>query len=470
MSDGIPQELAARLRNYQQQHLAHWWPDLDDTARQQLSRQIAEVDFELIERLMARDGGHSPDDADTPAAKAHRATQPEYLIRLDDQCGSEFEQATAAGNDAIDSGKVGAILVAGGQGTRLGFDQPKGMFPIGPISGNTLFQLLAEQVLARGRRSSVAIPYYIMTSDATHRDTVAFFEQHDYFGLGPENVRFFQQGTMPAVDAESGKLLLADKGRLSTSPDGHGGMLAALAKSAMLEDMRERGIEYLYYHQVDNPTAIVCDPTFIGYHILKQSEMSTKVVAKRSAEEKMGVAVSVDGKTQIIEYSDLPTEVAELTDADGGLLHWAGSTAIHVFDRDFLQRLADDATGLPFHLANKQVPYLSEDGQSVTPDSPNAFKFERFIFDSLPLASRAMVYEASREREFNPVKNSSGNDSPETAQKALISIFRKWIESAGGKVDEGVAVEISPLYALDADELSAKPAHQASFHEPVYLH
>ncbi len=359
--------------------------------------------------------------------------------------------------------------MAGGQGTRLGFDKPKGMFPIGPVSQATLFQILAEQVLARSRRAGKPIPYFVMTSDATHDETIAFFTEHNFFGLPRGDVFFFAQGNMPAVDATTGKLLLADKATLSTSPDGHGGMLAALAKAGLLDEMRRRGIDFLHYHQVDNPTAIVCDPVFLGFHAERQAEMSVKVVAKRLAGERMGVAVDVDGRTQIIEYSDLPPEVAAKTDERGELLLWAGSTAIHVFSRAFLDRVAHSETALPFHIAHKKVPCCDEHGAPVAPERENAYKFERFIFDALPAATRSLVLETDRAREFNPVKNASGDDSPATAREALLRLHRGWLREAGVEVDDQTPVEVSPLFALDADEIRGKVRPGTRVTEPTFF-
>jgi UDP-N-acetylglucosamine/UDP-N-acetylgalactosamine diphosphorylase len=343
------------------------------------------------------------------------------------------------------------------------------MYPIGPVSENSLFQILIEQVIARSRRAGVSFPYYVMTSEATHKETEAYFLRNRYFGLEPADVHFFQQKSMPAVDDTTGRLLLENKGEIATSPDGHGGMLSALSRAGLLDEMRNRGIEILYYHQVDNPTAIVCDPAFIGFHVLRNSEMSTKVVKKRSAEEKMGVVVNVDSQMQIIEYSDLPDEIAHKTDSNGNLLLWAGSMAIHLFNREFLERLDKQEEGLPFHIAHKTVPYLDDTGERVNPDSPNAYKFERFIFDAMLSAQTALVVEANRSREFNPVKNEEGEDSPETCRKAMTQIFTNWLQQVGADVAKGIDVEISPLFALDAEGLQHKIDAETIYRESVYF-
>jgi UDP-N-acetylglucosamine/UDP-N-acetylgalactosamine diphosphorylase len=400
-----------------------------------------------------------------------------------------WSEARATGVELLQAGRVGVILVAGGEGTRLGFPHPKGQFPIGPVSGKPLFQLLAEQVVARSRpyqshqsqlnqpqssqtsikQTGASIPYYVMTSPATHDETVAFFEGHSYFGLNRDDVHFFRQGTMPAVDRQTGMLLLADKHELALNPDGHGGVLSALDKSHLLDQMRSRGVDYLYYHQVDNPLARVCDPAFLGFHALRQSDISTKVVAKLSPEEKMGVAVDVDGRTQVIEYSDIPPDVAARRDAHGQLLLWAGNTAMHVFSRSFLERLRAGRIELPFHRAFKKVPFIDDAGRLVEPETENAIKFERFIFDALPLAERSLVVEARREDEFCPLKNKSGDFSPEHVRQSMSRLYAGWLRAAGANVPDDVPVEISPLYALDAEELAGKVDVTRKFDDPAYL-
>jgi UDP-N-acetylglucosamine/UDP-N-acetylgalactosamine diphosphorylase len=333
------------------------------------------------------------------------------------------------------------------------------MYPIGPITGRTLFQILAEQVLSRSRRAGQPIPYFIMTSDATHDATVSFFEDHSFFGLGRENVYFFKQGVLPAVDASSSKILLSEPGVISTSPDGHGGMLKALQTSGLLEEMSQRGIEHLYYHQVDNPTAIVCDPVFLGEHLRSGSEMSTKVVAKTGPEERMGVVVEIDGKTQIIEYSDLTAEEAARRDQHGNYIFWAGNTAMHVFRLQFLTSLLETGNELPYHIAHKAVPHVTEEGELVSPpgNQPNAHKFEQFIF------------EADRQREFNPVKNSTGADSPETSRRALNAISRQMLLACGAHVSAEINLEVSPLYALDEMDLAGKVLPGTQFEADTVL-
>lgn len=449
----VPPSIAERLAQHGQTHLLRWWPQLDDARRQALLAQLEALDFARLAAILRGDGAA---DHEQIVECAARAQPPSELVRLPPRGGdpAEWSRASECGETLLREGRVGAILVAGGQGTRLGFDRPKGEFPVGPLSGKSLFQLFCEQLAARSRRAGRPLPYFIMTSSATHSRTQQFFKEHAWFGLDPADVYFFQQGSLPAVDHETGRILLDRKWHVSESPDGHGGLLHALHRHGLLNVMADRGIELLYYHQVDNPAAILADPAFLGLHVLHDSEVSTKVVAKTSPDERMGVVVSVDGRTQIIEYSDLPPERAAARDADGGLRLWAGSTAMHVFQRRFLERLVREGCALPYHRACKAVPHIDEHGRRIAPAQPNACKFEQFIFDALPLARSALIVEAERSREFLPLKNRDGADSPVTVRQGLLRIARDWLSTARAVVAADARVEISPLFALDAADLA----------------
>ena len=329
-----PHERLARLCAAGQEHLLAFWDQLDTAARESLVAQIDRIDFDLLRRLGGE--GQAPE---AWADLARRAQAP-TAIRLADRQAAQVAEARARGLEALSRGELGVILVAGGQGSRLGFDHPKGMFPIGPVSGAPLFQILLEKILARGRAAGKPIPLYLMTSPATHDETVAYLAEHKNFGLASADVHIFCQGTMPAVDAQTGRVLLADRGSIAASPDGHGGMLAALAASGGLAHARSRGVRHLFYLQVDNPLVLVCDPEFLGYHLLARSELSSQVVAKRSLRDKVGNVVALDGRLRILEYSDLnplPDDVLDRRMPDGGPVFWAGSIAVHAFDLDFLE-------------------------------------------------------------------------------------------------------------------------------------
>jgi UDP-N-acetylglucosamine/UDP-N-acetylgalactosamine diphosphorylase len=441
----VPPELRHRLATHGQTHLLAGWDALSGDERAALVEQLAGLDLGELESLYRR-----KDEPHTVLPPRERIAPPPV----------EPEAAPAAvrqrGEDALRRGAGAALLVAGGQGSRLGFDKPKGMYQVGPVSKASLFQIHAEKVLALSRRYGKPVPFLVMTSPATHADTEAFFRDQRFFGLPASEVFFFEQGTMPALDLATGRLLLEQPGRLFLSPNGHGGTLTALAESGLLADLSERGVEHVFYFQVDNPLVKVCDPDFLGRHVAAKAEASSKVVFKERPEEKVGVFAVVDGKCAIIEYSDLPAETAAERDAAGRLLFRAGSPAIHAFSVEFLRRVTARGGGLNFHLARKKVPYHDPaTGQTVTPTTENALKFELFVFDALPLAERWLLVETRREEEFAPLKNATGSDSPETVFRLMTRLHAGWLERAG-VATHGHPVEVSPLFALDADECRAR--------------
>ncbi|HEV3004180.1 MAG TPA: UDPGP type 1 family protein [Pirellulales bacterium] len=445
-------ELLSLVRPHGQEHLFAWWDRLSPSERTQLASQVRSVDFARVERLL-----HAKRTTEDWEALSRRAEGPP-AVRLRGPNPFSAADAARCGRAALAAGRVALVLVAGGQGTRLGFDHPKGLYPIGPISQASLFQILIEKLVAVGQRHQRAIPLYLMTSPATRQETTDFLTSHDRFGLPEADLSLFCQGTMPALDSASGRVLLEAPGSLALSPDGHGGLVAALDACGAMADMRRRGIEQLFYVQVDNPLAAVCDAEFIGYHLLARSELSTQVVAKRTPADRVGNVVSIDGQVRTIEYSDLPAEAGEQRLADGSLKLWAGNIAVHVFDRSLLERTAADGGGLPFHVANKKVPYLNDEGRLVEPATENAIKFEQFIFDLLPAARNPLVVEVDEATHFAPLKNKPGEkrDTHEHVQTAMIALAADWLAKAGAHVAPEVPVEISPLFALDAAELAAR--------------
>jgi UDP-N-acetylglucosamine/UDP-N-acetylgalactosamine diphosphorylase len=445
--------LSQKLAPVHQEHLLAFWNQLDDASRANLAKQIERIDFALLDKLY-----RGRNDLGNFRELANRASPPP-AFRLDkSQNPFSVEDATQRAETALRASAVGTILVAGGQGTRLGFDHPKGMYEIGPVSHHTLFEIHVEKIVAAAKRYGVRIPLYMMTSPATHDETVGFFKAHKNFGLPDDDLMIFCQGTMPAIEEATGKVLLEAPGRLALSPDGHGGMLAAMDREGVLDDIERRGIKDLFYFQVDNPLVDICGREFLGYHLLSDSEMSTQVICKRNPLDRVGNVVEVDGRLMVIEYSDLPDDVADRRSADGSLEIWAGSIAVHIFSAALFRRLSKDAAALPFHLARKKVAHLNENGERVEPKEPNAIKFERFIFDLMPSAKNAIVAEIDPQEGFGPLKNASGaaTDTPEMVRSMMIAQHRRWLEAAGATVAEGVPVEISPLFALDEEELARK--------------
>ena len=471
--DAYKDVLRSRLKPIGQEHLLAFWDQLALAERETLARQIERIDAKVFldlrdEYRQAAAGG---DASSHWAALAARANSPPAM-RLDGSGVSFTPQAArSAGAAALKAGHVGMILVAGGLGTRLGLDQPKGMFPIGPLSGRSLFQILIEQLLAIRRRYRAAIPLYVMTSPATDEATRTFLREHGNFGLPEQDLHVFCQATMWAVDDRFERILLEAPAKLFEGPDGHGGMLAAISASGGLADARRRGIKHLFYGQIDNPLTQVCDELLIGSHILADSEMTTQVVKKRDPLERVGNVVQVDGRVQIIEYSDLPDEGARQTNPDGSLKLWAGNLAVHIFDREFLERQANDPQALPFHRAKKKVACLDQAGRLVEPESPNALRFERFIFDLLPRAERALVVEADPFYAFAPVKNSDDEptDNPRLAKAAILSLHRALLRQAGVDVETGVPIEINPLWASTVEEIREKLSPGTHLNQPTYF-
>ncbi len=468
------ERLLALMTHVGQQHLLAFWDRLNASERDQLARQIEGIDHAVLGALQEQcrnAAAAGPDEGLLWAALASKA-QPPRAMRLDGS-GVSFskEDARRRGTELMRGGKVGMILVAGGLGTRLGFDQPKGMFPLGPLSDRPLFQIMFEKLRAIGRRHSARIPLFLMTSPATDEPTREFLRDNSNFGLPADDVRIFCQATMWALDDRGERILLESPSSLFLGPDGHGGMLAALDKSGSLAAAQRRGIEHFFYGQIDNPLTQICDEKLLGSHMLAGSEITTQVIRKRHPLERVGNVVSIDGRIQVIEYSDLPDEIARETNPDGTLKLWAGNLAIHVMAVDFLARCAKRSDALPFHRAHKKVPHLDSSGKVVEPVLPNAFRFERFIFDLLPLARQALVVEADPAEAFAPVKNSSAEkfDTPRTAKAAMVALHTRWLREAGANVAEGVSVEINPLWADGPDELRGRLQAGTSIEQPTYF-
>jgi UDP-N-acetylglucosamine/UDP-N-acetylgalactosamine diphosphorylase len=280
---------------------------------------------------------------------------------------------------------------------------------------------------------------------------------------------------MPALDLASGRLLLETPGQLFLSPNGHGGTVTGLAESGLLVRLRKRGIQHVYYFQVDNPLVRLDDTLFLGRHIHDRADVSSKVIVKERPEEKLGLFVLVDGKLTIIEYSDIPDVLSRAADERGRLRLWAGNPAIHLFAVDFLERITCEQHGLPWHVAKKKVPHLDAAGRQVQPERENALKFEMFIFDVLPQAQRWTVLPIERRREFEPLKNATGKESPESVQQALTDLAADWLQGAGVNVPRDAAsrsaypLEISPLFALDAEELRKKISPAMRVDKAIYF-
>jgi UDP-N-acetylglucosamine/UDP-N-acetylgalactosamine diphosphorylase len=451
----IYEKVKKMLKNHRQGQLLAFWDQLNRDQKDSLLAQIQRLDLRKIDSWVAN-------IVKNPTPDAIRADFSPALSYHPSPVGPEqqrkYAKAVKLGRELIAAGKVAAFVVAGGQGTRLGFDGPKGNFRISPVKNKTLFQIFAETIAAVSRRYKARCPWYVMTSPLNHDQTKEIFRKNDYYGLGEKDVFILQQGTLPNFSPD-GRILLADESTIACSPDGHGGSFKALKNSGALDDMKRRGIEYLSYWQVDNPLIKIFDPLFIGLHVLDKAEMSSKALIKARPKEKVGNFCLVDGRVTVIEYSDLPDKLAKKRNPDGSLVFELGSIAIHIISRSFVESLNFDHFSLPLHKAVKKIQHVDEKGNTVESDG---VKLESFVFDALPLASNSVILQTIRSEEFAPTKNATGVDSAETARQMMVDRAAEWLEAAGvavprkpdGSVD--CVLEIAPGFALEKEDIKDK--------------
>lgn len=440
-----------------QEHLLRHWDTLGEEERTALLSQIESIDFALMNRLI---------DAwirQTPEAERFDEIKPVPVIPPADPARPDAREALEAGEQALRDGRAGLLLVAGGQGTRLGFDGPKGAYPVGPVTGRTLFEFHADKIRNLQRRYGCVLPWYIMVSNTNAAATESFFQAHDYFGLGAQNVRFFQQRMVPCV-AEDGKFMLDAPHHIAMNPNGHGGVIPATVDTGVTADARARGIDVLSYFQVDNWAVKVADPYFIGYHVLRNAQMSSKNHRKNDPREAVGVHCICDGEYRVIEYTELDIYPQLLeTDEDGNVVYCAGNPAIHAISVEFIEDVCRDYGKFPWHCSHKKIPHLNEHGDLVEPKAPNGYKFETFVFDALRFIDHepvALLIE--RAGEYTPIKSFEGSNSVVAARESQRNYWGGWLAAAGCEVpsdsDGNVTVdlEISPDYALTREEFMAR--------------
>jgi len=450
------------LRESAQEHIADWLDKLTDAERDKLIGQLDRQDFARVAQF-ARLLAAPPDKADLAGM------EPAEVDRLAD----DEQDVIALGEDALRADRVAVVAVAGGQGTRLQYDHPKGMYPITPLTHKSLFAHFAEKLHAARRRYGCRLPWLIMTSPTNNAETQEFFEANDYFGLGAESVRFFIQRVNPILDAD-GRLLLDERDELLVGAGGHGGTFAALADAGIPATLAAQGHDLISYFQIDNALVTVADPRFIGYHLKRDAAFSCKVIPKRNATEGLGLAVLLDGRPAVAEYSDVDDDVQAETLPDGELRFLFGSIGIHIIDVAFVERVVQ-SDALPWHIARKTYEHLDADGTKVMSAKKACVKFERFIFDALELVERCAFVEVCRETEFAPVKNAEGDDSPAVTRRMMQQEWLEWLHEAGavfdmpGDLDEKSLIEISPLYAATAAELKARIKRGHCVHLPLIL-
>ncbi|MDR3316491.1 MAG: UTP--glucose-1-phosphate uridylyltransferase [Puniceicoccales bacterium] len=456
------------IRN-DQDHVVPFFENLGEDRHSELLAQLESIDFSQLRREVLR--------LRRPSCDGSRL-RPATCIPLPGTTTEKarWKQAWVDGETVLRRGEVAVITVAGGQGTRLGFDRPKGFFPITPVKGKSLFQLFAEKIRAGECRYGCTVPWLILTGPDHLEETKAFFVEQKNFGL--REVYIFAQGQLPTIDMD-GKLILSAKDSVAMHPDGHGGLLCALEKIGLLQTLRLPRIRHFSYFQVDNPLASPLDPYFIGFHTGMEAQVSSRCVRKNFPGEKVGVFVESEDRTRVMEYSDLPPECAMATDVSGRLHFGLANVAIHLFEANFLEHFcqAGRSNSLPLHISLRKVPYINAAAHLVRPVEINAIKLERFIFDLLPQAECAVLLEGRREEIFSPVKNSAGLDSVETSKRDQTRQFADWL--ARGKVDlirdaggtPPFFLEIAPSFAVSCEEflekwmqLEKKPAVGANFY------
>ncbi|MBS3176901.1 UTP--glucose-1-phosphate uridylyltransferase [Candidatus Woesearchaeota archaeon] len=436
-----------QVYEHKQEHLLNHWEELSEQEKRHFLEQINAIDFEELTQLKKQLG-----------KQTSFSGKLEPLPAIDVNAHPQKQLALQKGEELLSQGKVACFVVAGGQGTRLGYNGPKGCHPITPVKHKSLFQVFAEKIIALQRTYDTKLPWYIMTSEATDAATKAFFHQHTNFGL--EHIFFIQQGIIPTLD-KSGKLLLADKNKILTHPNGHGGALQALQH--VIPELKKKGIEYVFYFQVDNVLSVVADPIFLGYHVLYHADVSTKAVEKTDPQEKVGILAFIDGKPGIVEYSDMSEKQKNLRDKKGKLVFNAGNIAEHIFSLDFLETLEKKSAQLPFHRVDKKIFHFSN-GKI---QEEEAVKFETFIFDVLSHTRNTITLLVDRASAFAPLKNKEGEKSAAWVEQAQTTLFATWLEAAGVNVPRkkdnapDCTLEISPAYALNKEDFIKKLAFKA---------
>ena len=398
------EQVKEKLAKYGQEHLLKYYDELSAEEKQALLVQIEATDMSVLDACHHREE-IAQKGVITPLA----------AMQLD-EIEAGREQFTAVGLEAIREGKVGAVLLAGGMGTRLGSDDPKGMYNVGLTRNLYIFECLINNLTDVVKQANAWIHLFVMTSDKNHEATVKFLTEHDFFGYSKEHVHFFKQEMAAATDY-NGKIYLEEKGKLSTSPNGNGGWFISLKRSGLLDVVKEEGIQWLNVFAVDNVLQRIADPCFVGATIQKNCVVGAKVVRKSAPDEKVGVMCLEDGRPSIVEYYELTDELMNAKDENGDPAYNFGVILNYLFRVEDLERMM---SSLPLHIVEKKIPYLDENGQLVKPESPNGFKFENLVLDMIHQLDSCLPFEVVRNHEFAPIKNKTGIDSVESARALLV--------------------------------------------------
>lgn len=450
------------LKKYDQEHVIKFWDKLDERERKILLDDICEINIPEVVGMFRK----TVENINADQQKLDNRMNPipaELYGAVNRSSGELLTKYEQIGLEQISQGRVGVLLMAGGQGTRLGVSYPKGMYDIGLPSHKSLYRIQGERIrrlisLASKKYGSCkGLPWFIMTSEHTMEPTRKYFKENDFFGLDGNNILFFEQYMLPAFTFD-GKIIMESTYKISKSPDGNGGIYKALRDRNILDEMKRLGVQYLHAHSVDNILVKVADPIFIGYCIIKNAECGAKVVEKAYPTEPLGVVCEVDGKFQVVEYSEITDKTAEKQNPDGRLTFSAGNICNHFFTADFLTDIAYKYNSeLKLHIAKKKISYVNDDGNVCKSEKPNGIKMEKFIFDVFEFCNRLAVWEVERDEEFSALKNAdvpNGKDNPKTARLDVFSLHRKFVEKAGGKFErDSIECEISPLLSYAGESL-----------------
>lgn len=478
-------DLETRLKAFEQDHLLQFYNTLDKDQQLKFSNELKAVDFKLVSRLYTR----AKEDLEKPQKKMDdlMETLPPELVGEKATASEEVrKQRWTDGIKEIGDGKVGVILLAGGQGTRLGFNHPKGMYNVGLPSGKTLYQIQAERIMKlqqlaekqTGKKG--AIRWYIMTSESTLKDTKDFFTSHSYFGLDSSNVVFFEQHQLPCLTFE-GKLILKSRGSLAKAPDGNGGLYTALKSAKIVDDMEANGVHHLFVYCVDNILVKIADPSFIGFCAERDLDASNMVIEKVDPKESVGVVCKCEGKFQVVEYSEISQETSEKRREDGRLLFNDSNICMHYFNTRFLRKIVTQhLEEMPHHIAKKKIPYVDNQGNEMKPSSPNGMKLEKFVFDVFQYTNNFAVFLCKREEVFSPLKNAPDTPicSAVSCRSDVSSLCKRYLKEAGAvfvdgdgnTVDDSTGLcEISPLLSYEGEGLENFKGREFPANAPIYL-
>ena len=412
------EEMKEKLERYGQTHVITAYNRADELTKEKLLEQVERINFEQLQELYKS----------TKEEIRLENVNIEPMPYIDSQKLTEEERNRyiQKGEDIIKNGKLAVLTLAGGQGTRLGYNGPKGTFDIGLASHKSLFELMIDYLKEKCEKYDVTIPWYLMTSKDNNDVTEEFFKNHNYFGYPKNNlITFFKQGELPMLD-EQGKVIINEDGIIKEAADGHGGIFRAMQSEGVLEDMKLKGIEWVFIGNVDNPLVQMADPLLIGYAAYNHYLAVSKTIVKTGPEERVGVFCKKNGKPSVIEYTEISNEMANLRDENGELIYGEAHMMLNLFNIQVFEKMKE--VKFPYHAAHKKSNIVDENGKVIIPEKPNAYKFEAFIFDAFPMFDEVGLLRGKREDDFAPVKNAEGVDSPETARALYEDFQRRKVE------------------------------------------